>query len=251
MVERRRRVSVEQRPIARCQMPQRWVQTWLLVLSLVSATPAWSGAQREEVLSDAVRHALHAAIAEQAPPQPVHANAAQARDFEAWLSLAQSRLQVFLTARARQRSAATTPAAGLTHELDAPVLQRELLQTVWYESRRAGLDPALVLGVIEVESGFRKFVISSAGARGYMQVMPFWSRLLVGGDGTELFHLQANLRYGCVILRHYLDREQGDVVLALGRYNGSRGQMAYPRAVLAAQKQWARDAGPSAGGAGS
>ena len=251
MVERRRRLSGWLRRILGGARQHRWALAGWLVFGLVSATPAWSGAQREEALSDAVRQALHAAIAEQAPPQPVHAHVDQARDFEAWLSLTQSRLQAFLVARSRSRSAAAAPSAALTHELDAPALQRELLQTVWYESRRAGLDPALVLGVIEVESGFRKFAISAAGARGYMQVMPFWSRLLVGGDGAELLHLQANLRYGCVILRHYLDQERGDVVLALGRYNGSRGQSRYPTAVLAAQKKWARDAGPSAAASGS
>ena len=248
MAERGRRLSVGLRRFAR--RPTLWTPSAWLLLSLVCATPAWSGAQREEALSDAVRHALHAAIAEQAPPQPVHADAAGAQEFEAWLGQTQNRLQAFLAGRSRHRSATPSTTAGLTHELDAPALQREWLQTVWYESRRAGLDPALVLGLIEVESGFRKFAVSPAGARGYMQVMPFWSRLLVGGDASELFHGQANLRYGCVILRHYLDLEQGDLVLALGRYNGSRGQMAYPRAVLAAQKQWARSAGPSASGSG-
>ena len=243
MVERGRRLIVGLRRAVR--RPRPWTPSGLLVLSLVCATPAWSGAQREEALSDAVRHALHAAIAQQAPPQPGHADVTGAQGFEAWLRQTHSRLQTLLAARSRQRGATTPPLAGLAHELDAPALQRELLQTVWYESRRAGLDPALVLAVIEVESGFRKFAVSPAGARGYMQVMPFWSRLLVGGDASELFHGQTNLRYGCVILRHYLDLEQGDLALALGRYNGSRGQMAYPRAVLAAQKQWARIAGPS------
>ena len=89
-----------------------------------------------------------------------------------------------------------------------------------------------------MESGFRKFAVSPAGARGYMQVMPFWSRLIGDGDASRLFHLQTNLRFGCVILRHYLDREQGDVFMALGRYNGTRGQAAYPNAVLAASRQW-------------
>ena len=251
MVERRRRVSIGLQRTARRPTQHRWVTAWLLVFSFGSATTAWSGAQREEALSDAVRHALHAAIAEQTPPQPVYAHAAQTRDFEAWLSLTQSRLQVFLAARSRHRSATPAPSAGLTHELDAPALQRELLQTVWYESQRAGLDVSLVLGLIEVESGFRKFAISSAGARGYMQVMPFWTRLIGDGDPAKLFHMQTNLRFGCVILRNYLDIEQGDLFMALGRYNGSRGQSPYPNAVLAAQKKWARDASPSAGGAGS
>jgi len=114
----------------------------------------------------------------------------------------------------------------------------EFLQTVWYESRRAGLDTSLVLGLIQVESAFRKFAVSPVGARGYMQIMPFWARLIGDGDVAKLFHLQTNIRFGCVILRHYLERENGDLFLALGRYNGSRGRAEYPNAVLAAQRQW-------------
>ena len=91
-------------------------------------------------------------------------------------------------------------------------------------ARAPGLEPALVLGLIQVESDFRKYAISIAGARGYMQVMPFWTRLIGDGDAGQLFHMQTNLRFGCVILRHYLDRERGDLFMALGRYNGSRGR---------------------------
>ena len=79
---------------------------------------------------------------------------------------------------------------------------------------------------------------SIAGARGYMQVMPFWMRLIGDGDVGRLFHLQTNLRFGCVILRHYLDREKGDLFMALGRYNGSRGRAEYPNAVLGARTRW-------------
>jgi soluble lytic murein transglycosylase-like protein len=128
-------------------------------------------------------------------------------------------------------------AAGLP-ELATPELQRMFLQMVWYESHRAALDPSLVLGLIEVESGFRKFAVSSAGAMGVMQVMPFWTRVLGQGDATMLFQWQTNLRFGCVILRHYLKLEDGQLAMALGRYNGSRGQSAYPQAVLAAQQRW-------------
>ena len=116
------------------------------------------------------------------------------------------------------------------------------MQTVWYEARRAGLPLSLVLGVVQVESAFRKYAISSAGARGYMQVMPFWARLIGDGDDRRLFHMQTNLRFGCVILRYLLDREQGDLFMGLGRYNGSRGQAAYPQAVLAAQRLWVHPA---------
>jgi soluble lytic murein transglycosylase-like protein len=95
-----------------------------------------------------------------------------------------------------------------------------------------------VLGLIQVESGFRKYAISVAGARGYMQVMPFWARLIGGGDDRRLFHTQTNLRFGCVILRHYLERERGDLFMALGRYNGSRGRDKYPNLVFGARRQW-------------
>jgi len=116
----------------------------------------------------------------------------------------------------------------------------EFLKSVWYESKRAGLEPELVLGLIQVESGFRKYAISRAGARGYMQVMPFWPRLLFPRDGDPrvLFHTRTNLRFGCQILRHYLDRERGDLFMALGRYNGSRGKAEYPNLVFGARRAW-------------
>ena len=105
-------------------------------------------------------------------------------------------------------------------------------------AKRAGLEPALVLGLIQVESGFRKYAVAIAGARGYTQVMPFWMRLIGDGDVGRLFHMQTNLRFGCVILRHYLERERGDLYMALGRYNGSRGRPEYPNAVFAARRAW-------------
>jgi soluble lytic murein transglycosylase-like protein len=144
----------------------------------------------------------------------------------------------------QHRGAAGLPALALRHERPAPWPQEglgeriEFLQTVWYETRRAGLDVSLVLGLIQVESAFRKFAVSSVGARGYMQVMPFWTRVIGDGDAGKLFHMQTNLRFGCVILRHYLDRERGDLFMALGRYNGSRGKPQYPNAVFGAQKKW-------------
>jgi soluble lytic murein transglycosylase-like protein len=95
-----------------------------------------------------------------------------------------------------------------------------------------------VLGLIQVESNFRKHAISVVGARGYMQIMPFWARVIGDGDAGKLFHMQTNIRFGCVILRHYLERERGDTFMALGRYNGSRGKPQYPNAVYAAQKNW-------------
>jgi len=220
-----------------------WMRQSLLGL-LCALTACWAsaGPQREEPLADAVRSALSAAIAQQGPPELVHADAQSEQAFAAWLGHTQGMLRQRLRPRGQPGSRAqadavrTTPAPG--HELDADSLQSEFLHTVWYESQRAGLDPALVLGLIQVESGFRKFAISSAGARGYMQVMPFWTHVLSDGDTSQLFHAQANVRFGCVILRHYLNLERGDWVLALGRYNGSRGQSAYPTAVLSASKAW-------------
>lgn len=114
----------------------------------------------------------------------------------------------------------------------------DFLSTVHYEATRAGLDPQLVLSIIQVESGFKKYAISHAGARGYMQIMPFWVET-IGNDDHNLFHLRVNLRYGCMILRHYLDIEKGNYFRALGRYNGSLGQAKYPQLVLNAwRNKW-------------
>lgn len=114
----------------------------------------------------------------------------------------------------------------------------EFLRAVHYEATRAGLDPQLVLGLIQVESGFKKYAVSAAGARGFMQVMPFWIKVIGRGD-DNLFHLRTNLRYGCTILRHYLDIEKGDLYRALGRYNGSLGQPQYPNLVRGAwDRNW-------------
>ena len=112
-----------------------------------------------------------------------------------------------------------------------PIEREEFLRTVFYEATRAGLDPQLVLSVIQVESGFKKYALSHAGARGYMQVMPFWIEA-IGHRDHNLFHLRVNLRYGCTILRHYLNKEKGDYFRALGRYNGSLGEITYPQLVF-------------------
>jgi soluble lytic murein transglycosylase-like protein len=119
-------------------------------------------------------------------------------------------------------------------------LAREILEMVRYEALRAGLEPRLVLAVIDVESAFRKYAVSTAGARGYMQVMPFWVRE-IGMPGQNLFHARTNLRYGCVILRHYLQVEKGNLANALGRYNGSLGRPEYPQRVLHAMNtRWSQ-----------
>jgi soluble lytic murein transglycosylase-like protein len=191
----------------------------LLVLcgSLSFTEQASAGGQKEEPLIDSVRTALSAAIANTAPPEPVFADTESRLEYLRWLGAMSERLK-------RQKPDWQT--------------RKDFLQTVWYESKRAGLDVALVLGLIQVESAFRKFAISRVGARGYMQVMPFWTRVLGDGDAGKLFHMSTNLRFGCVILRHYLDTERGDLYMALGRYNGSRGKPQYPNAVNAARKRW-------------
>ena len=180
--------------------------------------PAKAGAQVEEPLANAVRSALSAAVNDSAPPKPGFDTMEQRLVYLRWLGEMSSRL--------KKRKA-------------EHITRVEFLETAWYESKRAGLEPSLLLGLIQVESGFRKYAISSVGARGYMQVMPFWARLIGDGDASRLFHMQTNLRFGCVILRHYLDVERGDLFMALGRYNGSRGRPEYPNAVFASQRQWA------------
>ena len=205
-------------------LPQRWITALTGVLAglgllagLCAPGVALAGEQIEEPLADAVRTALSAAIGNGAAPTLVFADATQRQQCEAW-SLALE--------------------AKLAKRKPEDLVRREFLQTVCYESKRAGLDPALVMGLIQVESGFRKYAISSVGARGYMQVMPFWARTIGNGDTSSLFTMQTNLRFGCVILRHYLDQEKGNLFMALGRYNGSRGRAEYPNMVTAARRAW-------------
>jgi soluble lytic murein transglycosylase-like protein len=190
---------------------------------------ASAGPQREEHLADSVRIAMSSAVADLPPPTPYLPSEQDQASYQHWLAHTQAQLERKLKDKKGQPR---------LPELSSPELQQAFLQTVWYESRRAALDPTLVMGLIEVESGFRKFAISSAGARGVMQVMPFWTRQLGAADASVLFQWQANMRFGCVILRHYLSLEKGNMHMALGRYNGSRGQLAYPQAVLAAQRRW-------------
>jgi len=187
----------------------------LAMLSLPQT--ALAGAQIEEPLIDSVRTALSSAIHNKAPPVPQFANTEARLAYLRWLGEMSERL--------RKKVA------------DAPS-RIEFLQTAWYEAKRSGLDVSLVLGLVQVESNFRKFAVSSAGARGYMQVMPFWTRVIGDSDSAKLFHMQTNLRFGCVILRHYLDRENGDLFMTLGRYNGSRGKSPYPNAVFSNQRLW-------------
>lgn len=178
---------------------------------------AWAGAQQYELLSDSVRTALSAAIADQDPPRVIFSNIHDRLAYLEWLGEMSERL------KPKQPNF---------------LVRKDLLETVYYEAKRAGLEPALMLGLIQVESNFRKFAVSRAGARGLTQVMPFWADLIGDGDARKLFNLRVNIRFGCVILRYYLDAEKGNLFRALGRYNGSVGQADYPYRVLAAWKKW-------------
>lgn len=182
---------------------------------LLGASAAYGGAQQYEPLSASVQAALHKAVSDARPSVSSFKTPMEAAD---WLGEMSRRLEKRIPNR--------------EYRID-------LLRSVHYEATRAGLDPQLVLGLMQVESGFRKYAVSSAGARGYMQVMPFWVKV-IGRPEDSLFDLRTSLRYGCTILRHYLDIEKGDLYRALGRYNGSLGKAEYPNMVRAAwQNQWA------------
>jgi soluble lytic murein transglycosylase-like protein len=190
------------------------VRRLIAILLFLNATGAFAGAQQYEPLSASVQAALHKAVSDARPPSSSFSDPMDAVE---WLAAMSPRLEKKIPNR--------------EYRLD-------LLRSVHYEATRAGLDPQLVLGLMQVESGFRKYAVSSAGARGYMQVMPFWVKL-IGRPDDNLFDLRTSLRYGCTILRHYLDIEKGDLYRALGRYNGSLGRPEYPNMVRAAwQNQW-------------
>jgi soluble lytic murein transglycosylase-like protein len=179
------------------------------VVLLLTPLAGNAGGQKYEPLSASVQASLNRAIADQAVPFLAFEDEREAR---AWLAAMSSRL---------------------VKKIPDRVSREEFLVTVHYEAKRAGLDPQLVLGLIQVESAFRKYAVSRVGARGYMQVMPFWAKL-IGTADQNLFHLRTNLRYGCTILRHYLDIENGNLFRALGRYNGSLGKAEYPNMILRA-----------------
>ena len=196
----------------------------LLATSLAFVAPAVrAGAQVEESLSANVQNSLHRSVSDYPAPRLIFATEGEGRS---WLADMASRLALKIP--------------------DWPT-RRDFLITVQYEATRAGLDPQLVLGLIQHESNFRKYAISSAGARGYMQVMPFWV-VQIGNSGHDLFTLRTNLRYGCTILRYYLDRENGDLYRALGRYNGSLGRPEYPNAVLESMQHWQWSSARASGG---
>ncbi len=165
-----------------------------------------AGNQQYEELSQSMKSLLQAEISDMRPIQNSFHSPIEAAD---WLGEMSRRLSFFI--------------ADQNYRI-------EFLRSVHYEAKRAGLDPQLVLALIQVESRFSKYAVSPVGARGYMQVMPFWVKL-IGNPNDNLFHLRTNLRYGCVILRHYLDIERGNYFRALGRYNGSLGKAKYPNSI--------------------
>jgi len=184
----------------------------LVIAALLLALPAHAGNQREEALSANMRASLQRALADTAVTRTAFRNVA---DEAAWLKEMSRRL-----------------AKRIPDEAE----RMEFLTTLHWEASRAGVDPQLMLGLIQVESGFRKYAVSPVGARGYTQVMPFWVRT-IGAPDHNLFHLRTNLRYGAIILRHYIDIEKGDLYRALGRYNGSLGRPEYPNLVVGAWKR--------------
>ncbi|WP_373887910.1 lytic transglycosylase domain-containing protein [Massilia sp. WF1] len=194
-----------------------WLGSALLAALLLSSGAAHAGNQKEEALADSVRLALARTIRDGRPPRPVFRDAAAQARYQQWFDAMSARLK---------------------RRLPDEQVRTEFLESAWYEATRAGLDPGLVLGLIQVESAYRKYAVSIVGARGYMQVMPFWTKVIGDSNRRALFDMQTNLRYGCSILRMYIDMEGGNLYLALGRYNGSRGRPEYPNAVLAAWKNW-------------
>lgn len=190
----------------------------LTLIFLLLGTPVvQAGGQKYEPLAASVRAALHEAVSDSRPQVSSFKSPLAAAD---WLGEMSRRLEKRIPNR--------------DYRID-------LLRSIHYEATRAGLEPEMVLGLVQVESAFRKYAVSSVGARGYMQVMPFWIKV-IGRPEDNLFDLRTNLRYGCTILRHYLDIEKGDLFRALGRYNGSLGKPEYPNLVRAAwQNHWQPD----------
>jgi soluble lytic murein transglycosylase-like protein len=180
----------------------------LLALGIALPATAFAGAQIYEPLATEVRAGLQASIADK-PARHAFTDTGAAVD---WLTEMSQRLEPRI------------------RNFESRV---QFLRTVHFEATRAKVDPQLVLAMIQVESNFRKYAVSRSGARGYMQVMPFWVGL-IGRPGDNLFNLRNNLRYGCVILKYYIDAEKGDLQRALARYNGSLGRPDYSNLVIGA-----------------
>jgi soluble lytic murein transglycosylase-like protein len=195
-------------------MLKRYIKKLCLICLIATTSICHAGNQIEEPLSNSVKAMMQKSISDLASPKLMFASETEG---QAWLNDMSQRLE---------------------KRLPDPVYREDFLKSVHYEATRAGLDPQLVLGLIQIESGFKKYAVSNVGARGYMQVMPFWVTN-IGSPEHNLFHLRLNLRYGCTILRHYLDMEHGDLYRALGRYNGSLGKPQYPNLVVGAwRRNW-------------
>ena len=180
-------------------------------VSFLALTKVWAGAQKEEYLADSVASAMSRSINNANPPRLIFPTPEAAQK---WFWDMNQRLRPYVFSAYERRN---------------------ILINLQYEASRAGLDPQLILGLVEVESHFHRYAISKAGARGLMQVMPFWVRQ-IGRPEHNLFSTRTNLRYGCTILRYYLDRDGGNLFRALSRYNGSLGKAAYPNAVVNAMR---------------
>jgi soluble lytic murein transglycosylase-like protein len=201
-------------------MSQHGLKIAALALLAFLAGNAWAGAQKYEPMSASVRSQLSKAVSDAAVERAAFADSPYVK---AWLAEMSRRME---------------------RRIPDAEFRADFLNTLHYEAHRAGLDPELMLGLIEVESGFKKYAVSEVGARGFTQVMPFWVDT-IGSRDQNLFHLRTNLRYGANILRHYLDIERGDLFRALGRYNGSLGKPEYPNAVYAAwRNHWMFDVDP-------
>lgn len=180
----------------------------LLIFSFIVYSGCAAAASQEvEMLSPEVQASLHGSVINPLRPHLVFDNNEQA---QAWLKDMSNRLKPWV---------------------QDPVLRKRYLTIIQYEASRSGLDPQLILAVITIESKFSKYAISSVGARGLMQVMPFWQKA-IGTPSQNLFDIETNLRYGCTILRYYLWREHGNINRALARYNGSLGELHYPQLVI-------------------
>ncbi len=185
------------------------ISIWLGAMALVAAASGSIAAQADREVDDELRQLLLRSIEQ--------ADSFEDRyDAEAWLLLMSGRLARYVP---------------------DPDKRLRILRLVHREAHRAGLQPELVLAVIEVESHFDRYALSWAGAQGIMQIMPFWKNE-IGRPDDNLIDLETNLRYGCTILAYYLRRSNGRLAEALARYNGSYGSYRYPVKVMDAWERW-------------
>jgi soluble lytic murein transglycosylase-like protein len=200
-------------------LPMKWpIKTLLILLSVFGLMQRANAAtQQYEPMSESIRLALRSAVHDELEKESFDIPDESFYERGMWLVKQSDRLKRFIKNEDERLY---------------------FLRMLRYEATRAGLSPDLVLAVIHVESGFKNKITSNAGARGLMQIMPFWSKVIGDGDPDKLFHARTNLRYGCTILKHYLDMEKGDITAALARYNGSIGRAVYPRAVFSTFKRW-------------